>query len=191
MLTIIVSALTFLINTITDLYVFLLIARLILVWVHSDRYNYFMRLIDQLTGKIVVKLKPYLPDSKGIELSTLFLIISIECVKFLLLSLLTLTLPNILGLLVLSIAETFKLTLNVFFYGILLQVILSWLPNGYHDAYAVLAALTAPVMRPIRRMVRPVNGLDISPIPALISLQLIVILVVNPLFSLGMHLTFG
>ena len=46
-------------------------------------------------------------------------------------------------------------------------------------------------MRPIRRMVHPVGGYDISPIPALIGLQLIIILFVDPLYSEGMRLAFG
>lgn len=187
----VVNAFSFLINTVVDLYVFVLITRAILVWAHANRFNPMMRGIATLTDPAVLKIKRYLGDFKGIELSNVTLILSLELVKFLLLCVLSLTLPNPIGLLILVVAEVLKLTINVFFYAILLQVILSWLPYAYNEVYSLLAYITAPVMHPIRRIIRPIGGFDISPIPALIGLQFIVILLIDPLFSLGFRLTFG
>lgn len=187
----IINALTFLINTLADLYVFVLIARIILSFAHANTFNPMMRLIAQLTNPLVLKIKRYLPDVHGIELSSCSLIFGIELIKFLLLCALSFTLPNFFGLLILVIAEVLKLTINVFFYAILLQVILSWLPYSYNEVYSLLAYITAPVMTPIRRLMPPVKGFDLTPIPALICLQLIIILIIDPIFSLGIRLTFG
>ena len=186
----IVNGLVFLINTIADLYVFVLIARIILVWVHADYYNPMTKFVAKLTDWSVQPLKRVLPNIKDLELASLVLIFLIQIVKFFLIGILVYSLPNIFGLLLLALAETIKLTINVFFYAILMQVILSWFPYTHSEIYNLLAIITAPIMRPIRRYVHPVHGFDISPIPALIGLQLIVILFVDPLYSAGMYIAF-
>lgn len=187
----IVNALVFLINTLADLYVFVLIARIILVWVHADYYNPMTKLIAKLTDWSVLRLKRFIPNLKDLETASLVLIFLIEIIKFFLIGIIAYHLPNIFGLLLLALSETLKLTINVFFYAILIQVILSWFPYTQTEIYNLLAIITAPIMRPIRRYVHPVHGFDISPIPALIGLQLIVILFVDPLYSAGMYLAFG
>jgi len=187
----IVNALVFLVNTLADLYVFVLIARIILVWVHADYFNPMTKFVAKVTDWSVLPLKRLLPNIKDVELASLVLIFLIEIVKFFLIGILAYGMPSIFGLLLLALAETMKLTLNVFFYAILMQVILSWFPYTHSEIYNLLAVITAPIMRPIRRYMHPVHGFDISPIPALIGLQLIVILFVDPLYAEGMHLAFG
>jgi YggT family protein len=56
-----------------------------------------------------------------------------------------------------------------------------------HTLYKV----TLPVMRPVQRVVPHVGGMDISPIPALIGLQLLIIVLVNPLMGVASGLAFG
>jgi len=184
----IVNALVFLINILADLYVFILIARMIFVWIHADS-NSMTLFIAKLTN-LPLKFFQRIPTIKGIELSSLLLIFLIEAVKFFLLGLVAYGLPNVFGLILLVAAEILKLTLNVFFYAILLQVILSWFPYSYTEIYNLLATITAPIMRPIRRIIQPIHGFDISPIPALIGLQLIVILFIDPLYSAGMSIAY-
>ncbi len=186
----IVNALVFLINTIADLYVFILIARIILVWVHADYYNPMTKFIAKLTDPAVLPIKRFIPSFKDVELASVVLIFAVQIVKFFLIGIIAYSLPNVFGLVLLALAETLKLTINVFFYAILLQVILSWFPYSHQEVYNLLAIITAPIMRPIRRYVHPVQGFDISPIPALIGLQLIVILCVDPLYAAGMYLAF-
>lgn len=190
MMTAIMNALVFLINTLVDLYAFVLIARIILVWVHADYYNPMTKFVAKLTDFTVLPLKRFIPNFKDLESATVVLIFLIQLIKFFLIGILAYNLPNIFGLILLALAETLKLTMNVFFYAILIQVILSWFPYSHMEVYNLLAVITAPIMRPIRRYIHPVNGFDISPIPALIGLQLIVILCVDPLYAAGMYLAF-
>lgn len=186
----IANAFLFLINTTVDLYVFMLIARIILVWVHADYYNPMTQFIAKLTDFPVLRIKRIVPNIKDLELASLVLIFLIEIAKFVLVGMIASHFPSFFGLLLLALAETLKLTINVFFYAILLQVILSWFPNTRSEIYNLLAIITAPIMRPMRRFFHPIQGVDISPIPALLGLQLIVILFVDPLYAAGGYLAF-
>lgn len=185
------NAFTFLITTVSDLFVFLLVARFLLVMANTNAYNPLVQFISKMTDFAAQKVKRYLPNRKNIEFSTLSLILAIQFFKFLLIGLFSLIFPNIFGLLILTLAETIKISINVLFYAILGQVILSWLPYTYAEAYNLLANITAPIMRPIRRIIPFVGGFDISPIPALIGLQFFSILLVDPIFRSGLHIAFG
>jgi YggT family protein len=57
---------------------------------------------------------------------------------------------------------------------VLVSVIVSWirLPRG-HPVVKFTDALTEPLLRPIRRIIPPMSGLDFSPMVLLIGLQLI------------------
>jgi YggT family protein len=55
----------------------------------------------------------------------------------------------------------------------------------------LLAQITSPVMRPLHRIIPLINGIDITPIPAMIILQLLIIIVANPIIVLGTALAAG
>ena len=55
---------------------------------------------------------------------------------------------------------------------VLAAVIASWLPiDRRHPAVTTLDRLTAPALAPIRRMLPPIGGMDLSPMVLLIALR--------------------
>ncbi len=58
--------------------------------------------------------------------------------------------------------------------AILLRVILSWFNvNPFHPVVAFLDQITEPILRPLRRVIPPVGMIDITPIVALLLLQVV------------------
>jgi YggT family protein len=170
------SAGVFLINSLFDLYILVLIVRLILAFAKANYFNPVTQVIIKLTQPLVAPLRRFIPNYRGIEFSTLVLIILFEMLKFLLLSLLTIGMPTFIGLFIFAILDTLKFILKTFFYAILLQAILSWFQPGQSPAIQLLQQISAPILRPFQRMIPPINGIDISAIPALILLQVLIIL---------------
>jgi YggT family protein len=182
------EALIFLINTVFDLYLFILIIRILLAYAGANYFDPITQFIVKATNFIVKPVRQVIPNYRQIELSTIVIILVLQIIKFILIYLLSFGFPNILGLLVIAFADTLRLVLQTFFYAILLQAVLSWLqPNS--PVSHVLYQITAPVMTPLRRMIPPIGGVDISPIPALIIIQLINILLINQLIAFGMGLS--
>jgi YggT family protein len=68
---------------------------------------------------------------------------------------------------------------------ILIRIILSWVPGmgPDHPAVRVVHQLTSPILDPIRRMMPPVGGLDLSPVVAILLLSLVRALLVNVLLA--------
>lgn len=178
------NGLLFLIDAIFNLYLCVLIIRLILACAHAPYNDPFTQFIIKLTGFLVKPLKRIIPDVKGIELSTIFLILVIAFIKRLLIALIPFQFPNLLGVLVLAFSDFIYLTLQIFFYAILIQAILSWFQPG-SPLNQVLYQVTYPILRPFQRIIPRIQGIDISPIPALILIQLLIIVFVFPLIHLG------
>ncbi len=176
MLSPIKNALLFLIQMVFDLYLLVLMVRLILFWSKSNYFNPITQTVIKLTQRIINPLRRIIPNYKNLETATLVTIFIIESIKYFLLGLIAYGVQNSVGIFFLAFIEMIKLLLNTFFYAILLQAILSWVNAGYSPLGEVLAQITSPIMRPLRRLIPPVGGFDISPIPALIGLQLLLIL---------------
>jgi YggT family protein len=182
------EALIFLVNTLFDLYLFILIVRILLAYAGANYFDPITQFVVKATNFIVKPVRKIIPNYRQLELSTIVIILVLQMIKFLLIYLLSFGFPNILGLLVIVFADSLRLVLQTFFYAILLQAILSWLqPNS--PVNNVLYQITAPVMTPLRRVIPPIGGVDISPIPALIIIQLLNILIINQLIAFGLGLS--
>jgi len=166
----------YLINTLFDLYLYVLAIRFILAFERSNYFNPITRFIITITQPIVALLRRLLPTTKGFELSTLFLILILEILKCFLISFLFIGSTSFMGVLLISVTEMLKLFLNIFFFAILFNAILSWVRTYPSPISEILNQLSAPIMRPLRRVIPPVANFDISPIPALILLQFLIIL---------------
>jgi YggT family protein len=166
----------FLIKTLFDLYLLILMVRLILAYVHANYFNPITRMIVTVTQPLVAPLRRIIPNYRRIEFSTLLWIIIFELIKISLLFAITIGLPDFLTLIPIAFIETLKLLLQTFFYAILLQALMSWFQPSETPATQILRQLTSPILYPLQRIIPPVGGFDISPIPALLLLQLCLIL---------------
>ena len=84
----------------------------------------------------------------------------------------------LLPLLLTAVGELIMLVINIFLVAIIVQVIISWInPGSYNPVNSLLSSLTAPVLRPIQRVLPPLSGIDLSPLFALIGLQVLRMLI--------------
>ncbi len=69
---------------------------------------------------------------------------------------------------------------------ILARVLLSWIPmDRDNPLIAFVYNITEPILGPIRRMVPSVGGLDLSPIIALVLLEVVQRVLLTMLYNLG------
>jgi YggT family protein len=64
-------------------------------------------------------------------------------------------------------------TLNVYLFGILIRVILSWISPYPNALSQMLARLTEPLLRPARRLIPPISGIDFAPMVVLLAITLV------------------
>jgi YggT family protein len=83
----------------------------------------------------------------------------------------------ILGLAALGII---KLTLYILLYAVILQALMSWI-NPHTPIAPILDSLTRPLLRPLRRRMPLMGGVDLSPLVVFIFIELLLMLLVSPL----------
>lgn len=183
----------FLVQAIFDLYIFIVMLRIVLQWVHADFANPIFELVAKLTNKPLRFIRRFVPVINGIDLPAMILLLSLEVFKLILIVWLQAnTIPGILGLIVLGFAELLSQLISIFFYSLLGLAILSWVNPLAHGALVdVLYRLCEPLLRPVRRVLPPVAGFDLSPIPVMLGLKLVSILLVQPLIQIGTTLAIG
>lgn len=151
-------------------------------------YNPITQMVLTLTNFAVRPARRFIPSWKKIDLSTLVLAfitqlilqVALLWIKGFPFEVANVPIwPSLIGLSLLGLVRT---AMDIFFYAILIQVVLSWV-NPHSPISPILAELTKPVLRPIQKLVSPINGIDFSPMIALILLQMVNISVVRTLES--------
>ena len=180
------SALNFLLNTVLNLLTLLFLLRFFMQIMRASFNNPIGLMVISLTDFAVKPMRLIVPSFKKLDLSTLLLALITQ----LLLQLSLIWLRDFpmglagqsawIALFGLSFLGVLKTSIDVFFYAILLQVILSWV-NPQSPVSGVLNSLTKPLLAPIRRLLPAVSGLDFSPLVVLILIQMINISVIKTL----------
>jgi YggT family protein len=82
--------------------------------------------------------------------------------------------------------DVVALLLNIFIFAVFARALLSWInPGAYDSASSMLASLTDPLLALCRKFIPDVGGIDLSPLAALLFLQLAKMLVLPPLQQLA------
>ena len=175
------NALFFLINTGFNLYLMVVILRLWLQLARADFYNPFSQFIVKATNPLVLPLRKVIPSIGQLDTATLVLAWLVAVVKMLIIQQLFLGQVDISSSLVDGVIILVKESLSLVFWIVIIRAILSWFSQGRNPIELVMHQLTEPLLRPIRRVIPPLGGLDLSVLVVLIGLQFIQILLADVL----------
>lgn len=172
------NPLEFLISTLFSLYILAVMLRFILGAVRADFYNPVSQFLVRITNPLLVPMRRVIPSFRQYDTSALLLMLLLQMISLVIVVLLRGASVSIITLLLAAIGELVVLAFNVFIFAIVIQVIISWInPGTYNPVNALLYSITRPVMGPIQRLIPPVSGIDLSPLVALIGLQILKMLV--------------
>ncbi len=180
------TALNFLLNTIFNMLTLLFLLRFFLQLFKAPFNNPLTYMVVSLTDFAVKPARRIIPSWGKIDLSTLGLALATQLLlQFFLLWLRDLPISLVgnaiwISLIGTSLLGVFRTALDVFFYAILLQVILSWV-NPQSPISGALNNLTKPILAPIQRILPTASGLDFSPVVALILIQMLNVSVIRTL----------
>ena len=176
----------FLVDFIFGLYILAVILRFLLQYVRADFYNPLAQAIVTITNPPLRPMRKYIPAIRSIDTSSLVLMLILQMIASLLIFLMQGFSVNPLALAVLAVGELLTKIVYVFIVAIFVQVIASWIaPGTYNPVLALIDSLTSPLMRPVRRLIPPMGGLDLSPMVAIMLLYLSLMLIVQPIKDLG------
>jgi YggT family protein len=177
------DALIFLITTLADLYLLTFLLRFIMQWVRASYYNPLAQFVFKVTNPLVVPARRVLPSVGGLDIPTLVVLIALEViVTFVILQIAGRPLP-VPQLLLYSLLRLIALTLWFYTGALFVYVLLSWFGDRSGNPIAeLLGELVEPLLKPVRRVLPPIGGLDLSPLAVILLLQAAMIALPLPAF---------
>lgn len=159
------AALIFLIETLLWLAMVAVLLRLLLQWSRADFRNPLARSIVQVTNPVIVPLRRLLPAIGRIDTASCVAVIVFATMRVAVSWLLNgFGPPPALIWVRLTAIEIVDTTLKTYLFAIFLYAMLSLIaPGVYSPAQSLLVSLCEPILRPIRRIIPPLGGLDLSP----------------------------
>ncbi len=176
----------FLIDSLFSLYILAVLLRFLLQWCGANYYNPISQFLVKITHPPLRILRRFVPSIGKIDTSALVLILALQMfADFSILMLKGVTI-NIGALTILSITQLISLLINVFVFAVFARAILSWFnPGAYNAATSILATLTEPLLDICRKFIPDLGGIDLSPLVALLLLQLAKMVILPPLHELA------
>jgi YggT family protein len=163
----------FLLNVIFGLYIFAVLLRFLLQLVRADFYNPIAQFLVAITNPPLKPLRRVIPGLFGIDFASVVLLVLLELVFQALLATLLNQPMTVATLLVKGVFDLLHSALSIYLFGILILVILSWV-NPYPNALSqLLGRLTDPLLRPARRTIPSLSGIDLSPMVVMIGIALV------------------
>ncbi|ATH76726.1 YggT family protein [Vreelandella stevensii] len=178
------SAGLMLVNTLINIYLFLLMLRFLLQASRADYYNPLSQSVVKITQPVVGLFQGFLgPVAGRFDLATLAAGFVLKVVSIVAIFMVVgLGMPPIPGLLIAGVAALANAILKIYFFAMIVMIILSWVaPNASHPGALLVMQLVEPIMAPVRKVIPPLGMIDLSPIVVFIAINLVDGLVVGAL----------
>jgi YggT family protein len=175
------DALIFIVRTLLQvLLVTVFLLRVLLPLVRADSRNQLSQAVIRFTNPLVLPLRRILPPIGKIDTASLLALLIVQIAVTATLWLLgaypwVFTVPQFAQAVLINLVIT---VLQFYTFALFLYVLLSWVAPGTHSpAATMLSSLCEPLLRPVRRVVPPFGGVDLSALFLIIALQAFVILI--------------
>jgi YggT family protein len=169
------------INTLVGLYLLVVVLRFLLQLVRADFYNPVSQFIVKATNAPLIPLRKMIPGWGGIDIASLVLALLVQAIAIVLILLLNGVQPPLQVALWAGIG-VLSLLLKIYFWGLLITVVASWIaPNSYNPVLILINQILEPAIKPIRKILPDMGGIDLSPIVAFLLIQVSEILIIKGL----------
>ena len=178
------SPIQFLLTTLFDLYAMVVLLRFFLQLFRVDFYNPLSQFVVKVTNPLLVPMRKVIPGIGGVDISSLILAYLVVLTKFFLYNAMAGLYFSLGMIIVFGLADLLNQIINLIFWLVLIRVIMSWVSPGLNNPFMmVIYQVTEPIMAPVRRIMPPMGGLDLSPIVLIIGLQFLMMAISSWIFT--------
>jgi YggT family protein len=172
------AALLFLVDALLTLVVMAFLLRLVMPLARADMRSPIGQAVLRFTNPIVMPLRRLLPPAGRIDTASLVALLLVQFAATAAVRLLAGMPPALGQLFVHAVLDLLRHVLQFYFVAVLVYALLSWVAASGHGnaAYYLLGRICEPLLSPIRRVIPPIAGLDLSPLFLLLGLQALQIL---------------
>ena len=173
------NALIFIVDTLLMLVVFAFLLRLLMQLTRADFRNPFAQAVVRVTNWLILPLRRVLPPIRRFDTASFVALVLVQLARKALVAFIILgAAPSLVPVLQGAVLDLVLTVIQFYTYAIIIYALLSFVAPGTHNpASALLGALCEPLLGPVRRVIPPLGGLDLSPVFVLIGLQALRILI--------------
>ncbi len=168
--------LLFLLDTLFGFFSFALLARFALQWARAPFRNPIGQFVIAVTNWMVIPARRVIPAVWSYDLPSLVLAWLLQGIYLAVAYGLTLGASNTLGavgvIALLALLEVLKLACHLAFGVLIVGIVLSWV-NPHAPLAPLFDALSQPLLRPFRKLIPPIGGVDLSPMAPLLIIQVL------------------
>ncbi len=171
----------FLVDTLFSLYIALIMIRMLLGFARADFRNPISQFIITATNPVLRPVRSLIPSVGKVDSAAIVVMIVLKMIQLSLLLLIKGQAPALLPLLWYAVLQLLELLVYVYIFALIIQAVISWVnPGALHSGNpmgSLLNSITRPVVAPISRMVPPIGMIDISPLIAILLLNIVLIII--------------
>lgn len=174
------------------IYIWVIIIRALISWVNPDPYNPIVQLLNRVTEPVLGPVRRKMPFFGGIDLSPIIVILFLFFLNATVVRMLyqiaatdgSIDVVDVLMTIFSALAMVVSMIINFFIIIMIIRTIVSWVnADPFNMFVRVIYGVTEPFLRPIRRYIHPVRGLDVAPVVVILVLVLINILIYSVLVA--------
>jgi len=169
----------FLVQFLVGMIIFILMLRFLLRATYVDWRNPIVSFTAKVTNPICAPVNMALPSKGRWDFSALITAGAIQALFVLFIGWITGKDFSAVFIFVAAVTEVLNQLLDMMFWLILIQVILSWVAPQPNPNTQIFIQITEPILAPFRRIVPPISGMDLSPIFAIVAIKLAQIVIVG------------
>lgn len=168
----------YLVEAVFGFFVFMLLVRFHFQWLRVSFRNQIGEFVIATTNWMVLPARRFVPGLAGLDLPTLLLAWVLQSLCLWIVVSMRGVDPSLVDLVLRAALDLLRYSLYILVFAIIVQVVFSWV-NPYAPMAPVFNAMTAPFLRPLRRFIPPLAGVDLTPLVLLIIIQIILIVLAN------------
>jgi len=168
-----------LLQTLGSVYLMIIALRFLLQLARADFYNPISQFAVKATNPVLIPIRRAVSGIFGIDLASIVLALALQYLVIQLSGLiLGFGVMNPVHVLAFGIVGCLSLVVSIYFWGLLAMIISSWVaPQSSHPALLLIHQLVEPLMKPFRKLMPDMGGIDISPIFAFLALNVVQVLI--------------
>ncbi len=171
----------FLVDTLFTLFIALFMLRLLLGIFRADFYNPLSQFIVSATSPILRPLRKILRPIGRVDTAAIFIMLLLTIIQYTLLLSLREQNIDLVMLIPFAVIKLIEMLIYIFIIALIIQAVISWVNPGAHSMQnpmmGLLNSLTRPLLTPLSRIVPKVGMLDLSPLVAILGLNVLLIII--------------
>jgi YggT family protein len=162
----------FLVDAVASFFVFVLLARFHFQWLRVPFRNPVGEFVLATTSFMVLPVRRVIPGLAGLDVATLLLAWLVQSLSLWLQAQIIGNEPAFLNVALAALVDLLRYSVYILVFAVIVQAVLSWV-NPYTPVAPAFDTITRPFLRPLRRFIPPLGGVDLTPLILLVILQVL------------------